>query len=88
VAEATIQPWMTRPVFLSSKFKDMHAERDYLRHHVFPELAERLRERRCHLETIDLRMGVETVVLDSEEKKKLQVMKARVCTSVPRSRVS
>ncbi len=49
-----IQPWLTRPVFLSSTFRDMHAERDYLRHQVFPKLAEDLRERRCHLETIEL----------------------------------
>src|SRR5262249_39074529 len=83
--EATIQPWLTRPVFLSSTFKDMHAERDYLRHHVFPELAEKLRERHCHLETIDLRMGVETVELASEEEKELQVLK--VCLDeIERSR--
>ncbi|MFI5459384.1 MAG: tetratricopeptide repeat protein [Isosphaerales bacterium] len=79
------QPWYTRPVFLSSTFKDMHAERDHLRQHVFPKLAEDLRERRCHLETIDLRMGVETVELGSEEEKELRVLK--VCLNeIVRSR--
>jgi len=80
-----IQPWYTRPVFLSSTFKDMHAERDHLRHVIFPALAEDLRERRCHLEPIDLRMGVETVELADEEAKELQVLK--VCLNeIDRSR--
>jgi tetratricopeptide (TPR) repeat protein len=80
-----IQLWHTRPVFISSTFKDMHAERDYLRSHVFAELAESLRERHCHLEPIDLRLGVETVELASEEAKELEVLK--VCLNeIERSR--
>jgi Domain of unknown function (DUF4062) len=63
----------------------MHAERDHLRHQVFPRLAEDLRERRCHLETIDLRMGVETVELVSADEKELKVLK--VCLhEIERSR--
>lgn len=78
-------PWKARPVFISSTFKDMHAERDHLRHHVFPNLAEKLRERRRHLETIDLRIGVETIELAGEEEKELQVLK--VCLDeIERSR--
>ena len=42
--------WKTRPVFISSTFQDMQAERDYLNDHVFPELKERLLERFHHLE--------------------------------------
>jgi hypothetical protein len=38
----------------------MHAERDWLRTRVFPELEERLRDRRIHLEPIDLRWGIDT----------------------------
>jgi tetratricopeptide (TPR) repeat protein len=53
----------------------MGAERDYLRQHVFPELEERLRERRCHLEPIDLRWGVETINLDDERSKEILVLK-------------
>ena len=53
--------WPARPVFISSTFKDMHAERDWLGNHVFPQLEEELKKRHHHLETIDLRLGVETV---------------------------
>lgn len=49
--------WKPRPVFVTSTFTDMQAERDYLRNHVFPELEQRLKERFCHLEPIDLRWG-------------------------------
>ncbi|NCO43644.1 MAG: hypothetical protein COZ06_33870 [Armatimonadetes bacterium CG_4_10_14_3_um_filter_66_18] len=63
----------------------MQAERDYLREHLFPRLEEKLRERRHHLETIDLRWGVETVSVDEEEAKELLVLK--VCLAeVERSR--
>jgi len=50
--------WRSRPVFVTSTFRDMHAERDYLHDHVFPELVERLRERFHHLEPVDLGWGV------------------------------
>ncbi|MCC6795259.1 MAG: DUF4062 domain-containing protein [Candidatus Hydrogenedentes bacterium] len=77
--------WQTRPVFVSSTFRDMHVERDYLRDHVFPELAERLQARRHRLEPIDLRWGVETVSVDEEHSKELLVLK--VClTEIERSR--
>jgi len=56
---ATTAPWRTRPVFLSSTFRDMHAERDHLRNVVIPELEERLKARRAFLAVIDLRWGVE-----------------------------
>jgi tetratricopeptide (TPR) repeat protein len=77
--------WCSRPIFISSTFRDMHAERDYLREQVFPRLEERLRERRHHLETIDLRWGVETVSAADQEAKELLVLK--VCLAeVERSR--
>jgi tetratricopeptide (TPR) repeat protein len=77
--------WVARPIFISSTFKDMHAERDHLRHTVFPALQERLRERRQHLEPVDLRLGVETVEVAGEEAKELLVLK--VCLDeVRRSR--
>ncbi|MGO9468307.1 MAG: DUF4062 domain-containing protein [Isosphaeraceae bacterium] len=34
--------WQTAKVFISSTFRDMHAERDHLIKVVFPELRERL----------------------------------------------
>ncbi|HOG45694.1 MAG TPA: tetratricopeptide repeat protein [Anaerolineae bacterium] len=67
--------WYTRPVFVSSTFCDMHAERDHLRDVVFPELAERLRARRHHLEAIDLRWGVQTVSATEEQARELLVLK-------------
>ena len=45
----------------------MHAERDYLRDFVFQELDEKLRARRCYLEPVDLRWGVETVSITDQE---------------------
>ncbi|MDD2737068.1 MAG: hypothetical protein PHF56_24300 [Desulfuromonadaceae bacterium] len=55
----TRQTWKSRPVFISSTFKAMHEERDWLRHHVFPRFEEELRKRYHYLEPIDFRLGVE-----------------------------
>ena len=77
--------WRSRPVFISSTFTDMQAERDWLRDRVIPELQERLRERRHHLEPIDLRWGVETVTVAEQQAKELLVLK--VCLDeIQRSR--
>jgi len=77
--------WRSRPVFVTSTFRDMQAERDHLHNHVFPELEERLRERFHNLEPIDLRWGVETVSVDEERSKELLVLK--VCLAeIERSR--
>lgn len=72
-----IAPWRTVSVFVTSTFRDMHAERDHLRLVVFPELAERLRQRMHHLEVVDLRWGVETVSLQDEAAKDREIL--RVC---------
>jgi telomerase protein component 1 len=50
--------WKTARVFISSTFRDMHAERDHLVKVVFPALRERLEEYRIYLVDIDLRWGV------------------------------
>jgi len=50
--------WKTVRVFISSTFRDMHAERDHLVKVVFPALRERLERHRIHLDDIDLRWGV------------------------------
>ncbi len=52
------RPWKTVRVFLSSTFRDMQAERDYLVRFVFPRLREQLLSRRIHLVDVDLRWGV------------------------------
>ena len=50
--------WNTVRVFVSSTFRDMHAERDLLVRMIFPELRERCARRCIHLVDIDLRWGV------------------------------
>ena len=50
--------WETVRVFISSTFRDMQAERDYLARFVFPKLREELLKRRIHLIDVDLRWGV------------------------------
>lgn len=52
------QKWRTVRVFISSTFRDMHAERDHLVRFVFPRLREELLKRRIHLVDVDLRWGV------------------------------
>jgi WD40 repeat protein len=58
--------WENVPIFISSTFNDMHAERDYLVKSVFPALSEWCEERRLRLIDIDLRWGV--TAADSEAK--------------------
>ncbi len=50
--------WQTVRVFISSTFRDMHAERDWLVKRVFPALRAELEPYRVHLVDIDLRWGV------------------------------
>lgn len=50
--------WKTVRVFISSTFRDMHAERDHLVRFVFPKLREELLKHRLHLIDVDLRWGV------------------------------
>ncbi|MEW6349906.1 MAG: AAA family ATPase [Thermodesulfobacteriota bacterium] len=45
-------------VFISSTFRDMHAERDHLNRWVFPELRDRCRRRGIRFVAVDLRWGV------------------------------
>jgi tetratricopeptide (TPR) repeat protein len=66
--------WRTRSVFISSTFVDMQQERDFLRTRVFPELEERLQAHRCHLEWVDLRVGI-ALAGETEDKRELKVLK-------------
>ena len=45
-------------LFLSSTFKDMNAERDYLVRVIFPQVEEYCRKRHIKFEPVDLRWGV------------------------------
>lgn len=58
--------WHSRPLFVTSTFHDLHAERDHLHDGVFPALEERLRARFHHLEPIDLRLGVDGTKRDDQ----------------------
>lgn len=59
--------WKTVRVFISSTFRDMHAERDHLVKVVFPALRERLEKYRIHLIDIDLRWGVTQEQADNDQ---------------------
>jgi tetratricopeptide (TPR) repeat protein len=77
--------WRARPVFVSSTFRDMQAERDYLVHSVFPHIVEQLAKRRTRVQSIDLRVGVETMSVAEERHKEHLVLK--VCLDeIERSR--
>lgn len=67
--------WQSWPVFITSTFRDMQAERDHLRHVVFPRLDAVLRPARFQLEPIDLRQGIETIELESEDARERLVLK-------------
>jgi len=70
--------WRTVRIFVSSTFRDMHAERDHLVRFVFPRLREELLQRRIHLVDVDLRWGV------TSEQDSLQVCKEIIDECRPR----
>jgi|GEM_PF-797093 len=78
--------WMPLPIFVTSTFRDMQAERDWLHTHVFPALVERLRERYHFLEAIDLRWGVELTGAGEQQAKELLVLKV-VLDEIRRSHI-
>src|SRR5438128_3655299 len=59
--------WQTVRVFISSTFRDMHAERDHLVKVVFPALREKVEPHRVHLIDIDLRWGVTTEQAENDQ---------------------
>ncbi|UCD59070.1 MAG: DUF4062 domain-containing protein, partial [Candidatus Hydrogenedentota bacterium] len=61
-----LQPKKNVRVFISSTFRDMHAERDHLVTAVFPELRERLERLGLEFYDIDLRWGVPQKNVDGE----------------------
>ena len=54
-------------VFVSSTFRDMHAERDHLVTVVFPELRERVEQLGLEFFDVDLRWGVPETGVDGEK---------------------
>lgn len=76
-----VRSWKTVRVFVSSTFRDLHAERDYLAKVVFPELRERMAKRNLHLVDLDLRWGVTEE--DIERGKVLEVILQAIDRSRP-----
>jgi WD40 repeat protein len=58
-------PWRTVRIFISSTFRDFHAERDDLVKHVFPELRQWCERWRLHLVDVDLRWGITAAEAES-----------------------
>jgi nephrocystin-3 len=59
--------WRTVRVFISSTFRDMQAERDWLVKRVFPALRQHLEPQRIHLVDIDLRWGITRQQADNDQ---------------------
>ena len=75
------QRWRTVRIFISSTFRDMHAERDHLVKVVFPELRERMAARHLYLVDIDLRWGI--TEQDAEQGKALEICLEEIERSRP-----
>ncbi|HEY6890875.1 MAG TPA: DUF4062 domain-containing protein [Solirubrobacter sp.] len=71
--------WRTISVFISSTFRDMHAERDQLVKIVFPSLRERLQPYRVHLVDVDLRWGVTQEQSDNDAAADLCLAQVDAC---------
>ena len=59
--------WKTVRVFLSSTFRDMHAERDHLVKVTFPAIRQWCAERHLFFDEIDLRWGITRQEADEGE---------------------
>lgn len=60
-------------VFLSSTFRDMQHERDYLIKNIFPQTRQACRERLVEFTEVDLRWGV---TREEAEQGKIQIIQA------------
>ncbi|XP_054623593.1 telomerase protein component 1 isoform X2 [Dunckerocampus dactyliophorus] len=69
--------WRGVRVFISSTFRDMHAERDILVRSVFPELRRRAAPYCLHLQEVELRWGV----TEEETGRASELCLAEVCCS-------
>lgn len=64
-------------MFISSTFRDMHAERDILVHSVFPELRRRAATYCLYLQEVELRWGV----TEEESSRAIELCLSEVCRS-------
>jgi Domain of unknown function (DUF4062)/NB-ARC domain len=71
--------WLEQPIFISSTFKDMHKERDYLKEIVFPGLETELLKQYKSVLPIDLRGSIVDDIEASEEEVEKQIL--QLCLS-------
>ncbi len=64
-------------IFLSSTFRDMHAERDIIHNIVLPELSAAFAESAVNLDFVDLRWGIDTENEDNEQQATQKIL--QVC---------
>lgn len=64
-------------MFISSTFRDMHAERDVLVRSVFPELRRRAAAHYLYLQEVELRWGV----TEEESNRAVELCLSEVCRS-------
>ncbi|CAJ1072834.1 telomerase protein component 1-like [Xyrichtys novacula] len=69
--------WRGVRVFVSSTFRDMHAERDILVRSVFPELRRRAAQHCLYLQEVELRWGV----TEEESERAAELCLSEVCRS-------
>ncbi|XP_046882661.1 telomerase protein component 1 [Hypomesus transpacificus] len=69
--------WRGVRVFISSTFRDMHAERDVLVRCVFPELRRRAAQHCLYLQEVELRWGV----TEEESSRAVELCLSEVCRS-------
>ncbi|RXN37538.1 telomerase component 1 [Labeo rohita] len=69
--------WKGVRVFISSTFRDMHAERDVLVRSVFPELRRRAAPHYLYLQEVELRWGV----TEEESNRAVELCLSEVCRS-------
>uniref|UniRef100_A0A8C1N922 TROVE domain-containing protein n=1 Tax=Cyprinus carpio TaxID=7962 RepID=A0A8C1N922_CYPCA len=76
-AADVISLWKGVRVFISSTFRDMHAERDVLVRSVFPELRRRAAAHYLYLQEVELRWGV----TEEESNRAVELCLSEVCRS-------
>jgi len=74
-SKTEFKAWQTFSIFISSTFRDMQAEREYLKDIIFPKVEEELRDRRIKLEIVDLRWGIDTASIAKEDEREAKVLK-------------
>lgn len=77
LAPSFVLRWRGVRVFISSTFRDMHAERDILVRSVFPELRRRAASHCLYLQEVELRWGV----TEAESGRATELCLSEVCRS-------